>query len=175
MYNILAMNEASDDNNCCAYLDIETTGLSPNGSDLTVIGVLVDRGGVDEQYQLYNESLNGPELQRILDGVKVIYTYNGKRFDLPFIHAKLNVDVSGMCRHEDLMFDCQRRNLYGGLKKVERMLDIGREVEGVDGLEAVRLWYRYVESADEEALSTLLEYNMEDVVNLKILRRKLGV
>jgi hypothetical protein len=40
---------------------------------------------------------------------------------------------------------------------------------------AVRLWWNYVNDKDEGALKTLLEYNREDVVNLKVLREKLGV
>jgi len=36
--------------------------------------------------------------------------------------------------------------------------------------EAVRLWWRYVNDYDEDALNTLLEYNKEDVVNLKSLK-----
>jgi uncharacterized protein YprB with RNaseH-like and TPR domain len=73
------------------------------------------------------------------------------------------------------MFDCWRNRLYGGFKTVERKLGIPRKTVGVDGFEAVRLWYRYVNDADEDALSLLLEYNREDVVNLKTLRRRLGV
>ncbi len=39
--------------------------------------------------------------------------------------------------------------------------------------EAVKLWWKYVDSFDLEALKKLLEYNKEDVVNLKILRERL--
>ena len=48
-------------------------------------------------------------------------------------------------------------------------------VRGVDGYMAVRLWYEYVNNNDQEALRTLLDYNREDVVNLRLLRQKLGV
>jgi uncharacterized protein len=40
---------------------------------------------------------------------------------------------------------------------------------------AVRLWWDYVNNANTQALHTLLEYNREDVVNLHVLRDKLGV
>jgi uncharacterized protein YprB with RNaseH-like and TPR domain len=52
-------------------------------------------------------------------------------------------------------------------------LDIGRESVGIDGLEAVRLWWRYVETFDLDALNVLLKYNKEDVQNLKVLKEKL--
>ena len=78
-----------------------------------------------------------------------------------------------MFSHRDLMFDCWRNNLKGGLKAVERQLGINRELKGVDGYEAVRLWWKYVDSFDLDALNTLLEYNREDVVNLKTLKEML--
>jgi len=56
---------------------------------------------------------------------------------------------------------------------VERQLGIPRRLTEVDGYQAVRLWWRYVNDYDEDALSTLLEYNREDVVNLKTLKEKL--
>jgi uncharacterized protein YprB with RNaseH-like and TPR domain len=43
----------------------------------------------------------------------------------------------------------------------------------VDGYEAVRLWWRYVNSDDQDALDTLLQYNREDVVNLRTLKERL--
>ena len=43
----------------------------------------------------------------------------------------------------------------------------------MNGYEAVRLWWRYVDSFDLEALNKLLEYNREDVVNLKTLKAEL--
>ena len=41
------------------------------------------------------------------------------------------------------------------------------------GYEAVKLWWRYVNSFDLDALATLLQYNKEDVVNLKSLKERL--
>jgi uncharacterized protein YprB with RNaseH-like and TPR domain len=108
-----------------------------------------------------------------LDGVDIIYTYNGSRFDLPFIRSKLGIDLAVLFPHRDLMYDCWRNNLRGGLKAVERQLGIDRELVGVDGYEAVKLWWRYVESFDLDALNTLLAYNKEDVVNLKVLKERL--
>ena len=71
------------------------------------------------------------------------------------------------------MFDCWRHNLYGGLKKVEVKLGIPRQIEGIGGWEAVLLWRRYQQYGDTQALDTLLKYNAEDVMNLKILKEKL--
>jgi len=71
------------------------------------------------------------------------------------------------------MYDCWRSNLYGGFKVVERQLGIQRRLEDMNGYKAVRLWWRYVNDYDEDALATLLEYNKEDVLNLKTLKERL--
>jgi len=158
-----------------AYLDIETTGLSRAWCALTVVGIAVEKGEAMEVVQLLEEDLQEAKLAEALAGVDEVYTYNGSRFDLPFIKAKLGVDVKHMAPHRDLMYDCWRVNLKGGLKAVERKLGIERELAGMCGYMAVRLWWDYVNNADAEALAKLLKYNREDVVNLKALRLKLGV
>ncbi len=43
----------------------------------------------------------------------------------------------------------------------------------MDGYQAVILWWRYCRQGDQRALATLLEYNKEDVVNLKALKERL--
>jgi uncharacterized protein YprB with RNaseH-like and TPR domain len=156
-----------------AYLDIETTGLSPIGCDITVVGIHLCNGDTTECIQLVGRDVTSYGILEVLEGVDIIYTYNGSRFDLPFINARLGIDLEEMFVHRDLMYDCWRYNLKGGLKAVERQLGINRDVRGVDGFEAVRLWWRYVDTFDLEALDTLLAYNKEDVVNLKTLKEML--
>lgn len=160
---------------CRAYLDIETTGLSRHDCDLTVIGIGLERGGRIQVVQLLEDDLYEQRLLQALEGVDVIYSYNGSRFDLPFIEAKLGIDLKECFNHTDLMYDCWRRNLKGGLKAVERALGINRRLRNVDGYVAVQLWWDYVDNNNHEALKTLLDYNTEDVVNLQVLRRRLGI
>ena len=158
-----------------AYLDIETTGLSLYIDNITVIGIYVVRGRGGSLVQLVGEQVTKTNLLKSLDGVDRIYTYNGSRFDLPFIQSSLNVDLVESFQHRDLMYDCWRNNLYGGLKAVEEQLGIVRRLKGINGYEAVRLWWKYQNQRDRHALRTLLEYNREDVVNLRILREVLLV
>jgi uncharacterized protein YprB with RNaseH-like and TPR domain len=54
-------------------------------------------------------------------------------------------------------------------------LAIDRRLKDVDGYMAVKLWYEYVNNRNRQALSTLLEYNREDIVNLQVLRQKLQI
>jgi len=153
-----------------AFIDIETTGLSASDSEITVVGIYIWRESGDEFVQFVGHDISADAILEALQGVDVIYTYNGSRFDLPFIHSYCGVDLTHHFPHRDLMFDCWRKNLHGGLKGVERQLGIAREDKEVDGREAIRLWWKYVDSFDLEALDKLCAYNKEDVVNLKTLR-----
>ena len=158
-----------------AYLDIETTGLSRHYNELTVIGIGLEKGRRIEVVQLIENDLYDEKLLEVLENVDEIYTYNGSRFDLPFINARLAVDLKQCFRHRDLMYDCWQHELKGGLKAVERKLGITRKLKDVDGYVAVQLWWDYVNNNNQESLETLLDYNREDVVNLKVLRKELGV
>jgi uncharacterized protein len=145
-----------------AYLDIET---SFEGG-ITIIGIYAaDRGMV----QLVGGDVTDVALVRSLEGVETLCTYNGDRFDLPVIRQRLGVDLREVCRSHDLMRDCWRVGLKGGLKRVEAQIGIVRQTQGVDGYAAMRLWASYLNDGDEEALRTLLFYNREDVVNLALL------
>jgi len=155
-----------------AYLDIETTGLSSLCDDITVIGIYLVNGADSRLVQLVGGEATGDNLLEALEGVDTIYTYNGSRFDLPFMRASLGLDLTDTYYHHDLMYDCWRNNLYGGFKAVEQQLGITRQLQGIGGLEAIWLWWRY-QSGDRNALATLLKYNEEDVVNLKALRERL--
>ena len=156
-----------------AYLDIETTGLCSFYDEITVIGICLANAFENRMVQLVGDDVTRTNLLRTLRCVDTIYTYNGSRFDLPFINFRLRVNLREHFHHHDLMHDCWRNNLYGGFKAVERQLGIPRRLRGIGGAEAVVLWWRYQIHRDRKALNLLLEYNKEDVVNLITLRGKL--
>ena len=157
-----------------AYLDIETTGLSPADCELTVIGIYRENGDDAEVIQMVGDEISRSKLIDALDNTFMLYTYNGSRFDLPFIKAKLDIDLVEHCAHEDLMYACWKRKLKGGLKSVERQLGIERELTDVNGLMAIQLWNEYADYGNEDSLAKLLRYNEEDVVNLRTLREHLA-
>lgn len=145
-----------------AYLDIET---SFDGG-ITIIGIYgADRGLI----QLVGGDVTDVGLVRALEGVDTLCTYNGDRFDLPVIRQRLGVDLRQVCRSHDLMRDCHRVGMKGGLKRVEAQIGIVRQSQGVDGWAAMRLWASYLNDGDADALQILLLYNREDVVNLALL------
>lgn len=142
-----------------AYLDIETSFAG----EITVIGIFIPP---DRLIQLIGEEVNWTNLWNALAGVSSLRTYNGSRFDLPIIKKTLKLDLSKYFSCRDLMYDCWKKNLYGGLKRVEEKLGITRVLKGIDGIEAMRLWERFRLYHDQEALELLLTYNREDVMNL---------
>lgn len=157
-----------------AYLDIETTGLSWLYADITVVGIYLVNGSNSKLMQLVGREVTRDNLIKNLEDVRTIYTYNGSRFDVPFINGSLGVDLETVADHHDLMYDCWRLNLFGGFKAVEQQLGIPRQLKGVTGSDAVVLWQKYQNYNDQNSLVTLLQYNKEDVMNLKVLRESLS-
>ncbi len=149
------------------FLDIETTGLSPYNGDVTVVGI---SNGKETRALIRGISLTEDALLDELAKYKLLLTFYGSGFDIPFLQAKyprLNLDIP----HIDLCFTGRRAGLSGGLKYIERRLGIEREddIQGIDGFEAVRLWNRWKMQGDQESLDKLVEYNKADTANLKIL------
>jgi uncharacterized protein YprB with RNaseH-like and TPR domain len=146
-----------------AYIDIETTGLSPNYSRITVIGVYNGK-----ETKTFIRGINLQEAPAELAKYKQLVTFNGARFDLPFIGHEFPGFFNHL--HTDLMYPLKKLGFCGGLKNIERSLGLERseETTGITGLDAVRLWNRY-ERGDDEALEVLVKYNAEDVENLEKL------
>ena len=144
-----------------AFLDIETTGLSPDYSIITLVGIL-DRDG----YHAFVYDQNLSDLREALEQYDLVVTYNGASFDLPFIERHFG-SLFRHTAHIDLRFVLSRMGLKGGLKSIERRLGVGRpsELSSLDGYDAVRMWHMW-ERGNRGALDTLVRYNAEDVFSL---------
>ena len=143
------------------FLDIETTGLSPDYNEVTTIGAL--GGG---QLALFVKGINLDQFPDYIRQYPLLITFNGSQFDVPFLRAHFpNARLDHA--HIDLRFALASLGYRGGLKAVERSLGLGRDptIQGVDGFEAVRLWYCY-RRGDHQALRKLILYNLTDVVNM---------
>ncbi len=143
------------------FVDIETEGLSKKRNDITIIGIC--KKGV---YYSFIKDLNLGEAFKLLAETPIWITFGGENFDIPFI-KKTFPDLKTPIVHIDLLLLSKKVGLKGGLKKIEKALGIERETDGLNGYDAVKLWRRWVEEKDKNALDTLILYNKEDVVNLK--------
>ncbi|MFW5704870.1 MAG: ribonuclease H-like domain-containing protein [Nanoarchaeota archaeon] len=145
------------------YIDIETTGLSRDYHEITVIGIYDEEGP-----RTYINGVDMHDALPHLEQFDIVVTFNGKCFDIPFVQTISGKEYDFI--HLDLRYLLKELGLAGGLKKIEKALGISRaeEVADVDGREAVRLWHQY-KKGDYMALDKLLKYNREDIINLKIL------
>lgn len=148
----------------CAFLDIETTGLSNDSHEITVIGIYDG----EDTYQYIN-GINLEEFEEAVECYDLLVTFNGTRFDLPFICRSFR-NFRFRQAHIDLRYVLRRLGLRGGLKRIEPLLGIARspEIQEMGGYEAVLLWLQYCRG-DLSALQRLLLYNQADVVNLKTI------
>jgi uncharacterized protein len=147
-----------------AFLDIETTALSPQDGIVTVVGV--HGGGATRAFIAYDDL---EELPAYLQKFGLIVTFNGALFDLPFLEARFPF-IRFPPAHIDLRFLLRRLGITGGLKRIEQELGLGTRagVEGIAGLDAVRLWEE-ARRGVPGSLTKLVDYNRADAVNLEPL------
>ncbi|MFB6163370.1 MAG: ribonuclease H-like domain-containing protein [Halococcoides sp.] len=146
-----------------AFLDIETTGLDHHRHNVTTVSVRLDG---ETTTLVRDRDLTARRLREVLDDADLLVTFNGARFDVPFLKTAFDCDAVLDRAHLDLMYPCRRLDLTGGLKQIERDLGIERDRPDLGGDDAVRLWREY-RRGDEHALETLVSYNREDVDHLE--------
>jgi len=179
-----------------AYLDIETNYVGPFKSDddrffrdsrnhlISVLGVRLLDNDSDVFVQLFDKEITKAKLVQTLEGTKRIVTYNGRSipdpikqrvgFDFPVIAAQLGIVLDKEYPHLDLCPECWKRNLYGGLKKVEEKLGLRRQFPDREGAWAMETFRAYVKTGDEKLRKELLAYNRADVFMLRELELKLA-
>ena len=141
-----------------AYLDIETDS---NGKVILV--------GISDYYNsnsfVYGYNLEKEYLQKELSKYKILVTFNGSSFDLPKLKKQLDLDIN--IPHIDLKPLVIRLGLNGGLKEVEKTLNLKRPANLYGN--PVDLWKAFHASGEKEWLELLIDYNKEDVENLKLI------
>ena len=143
------------------YLDIETTGLDA-WSQITTIALY---DGVE--VRTFVRGVNLGDFPHAISACSMVSTYNGSRFDLPFIRKEFGIPME--MPHLDLMRPLRAHGYKGGLKVCERLLGIRRQIpEDIDGYEAVRLWHAH-QRGYRTALPKLLAYNTQDVLSLELI------
>lgn len=148
----------------CLYVDIETDGGTSGGS-ITTIGTF---DGVEFRCFVKGQDLH--EFPELAQHYGMIVSFYGANFDLPMIEKRFP-DLKFNQIHLDLCPTLRQLGITGGLKRIEKQLGIsrGEDTDGLGGMDAIRLWRRYITLGDDQALETLIAYNREDVVNLEYL------
>lgn len=144
-----------------AYLDIETTGLDRYNDQVTTVSIHLDG---TTRTLVHGHDLTANRLSEELADASLLVTFNGRRFDVPFLEQSLDCSID--LPHADLMYMCRTLGYDGGLDAVESAFGIERDRPDISGQDAVRLWHEY-ERGNEDALDTLIAYNQEDTVNME--------
>ncbi len=168
-----------------ASFDIETTGLNRQ-MDIVTSAVLrhdgetfcfvpsiavVDARKVFEHDNPLNLEIRPLDnLPEVFTRVRLLLTYNGARFDIPFLQAKFPSFPEPLV-HLDAMYNLRAAGLKGGQKNIEKFLGLTRDesIAAVRGNHAVELWNQYVQSGNLDALRDLITYNATDTLRLPTL------
>jgi len=141
-----------------AYLDLE---IDSRGKIILV--------GISDYYHtntfVAGVNLEKTILEKELSKFKLLITFNGASFDLPKLKKQLHLEIN--IPHLDLKPLCVKLGLKGGLKEIERKLNLQRPSHLMGS--PVDLWKAFHASGDREYLDLLIHYNQEDVENLKLI------
>ncbi|MFW6012906.1 MAG: ribonuclease H-like domain-containing protein [Candidatus Bipolaricaulota bacterium] len=166
-----------------AVFDIETLGLTHQ--PVIILGVAFPTQSCTRVRQLVLRDINQEpaallEIFRLLDGKQAIITYNGKRFDIPYVNSRFR--YYGIKKElKAINFDLYHfvLNLWGqelsscGLNTVERKkLKITRSHDLPSSM-VPNFYKTYREKDNPGPLIPILEHNKQDLLSLCVLYNEL--
>jgi uncharacterized protein YprB with RNaseH-like and TPR domain len=165
------------------FMDLETTGLG--NSPLFLVGAMLWRGSRFEAHQFFARDYSEERavialFLEILHAHKLLVTFNGKSFDLPYLRAR--AAVNGMAcpadpHHFDLLHVCRRiwrRRLPDCRLQTLESLICRRDRHGdIPGSEIPEVYHEYVRSNDAWQMVAVLEHNRLDLVTMADLMCRL--
>ncbi|MBU0470701.1 MAG: ribonuclease H-like domain-containing protein [Nanoarchaeota archaeon] len=140
----------------CCFLDVEVDSFGK----VILVGI---SDYYNSNFFVKGINLNQQRLEKELSKYKLVITFNGSSFDLPKLKKQFHLEVTSP--HLDLKPLCVNLGLKGGLKEVEKILNLKRPANLTGN--PVELWKTFHASGDREWLELLIEYNKEDIENLK--------
>jgi len=168
-------------------MDIETTGLNPNRSQVILGGLLVPGEECAEVVQYFADRED--EEKNILmaygdalSSADVLITYNGSSFDLPFMRQRfrrrgLDYPLDHMQSfdlYRVLHYYSKMREILPNLKQksIEVFLGLSplRQDE-ISGGESVALYEEYLRSGSQAARDKVLLHNRDDLIQLASILR----
>ena len=157
------------------FFDIETTGLSPKGASVYLIGCafFTEQGWMCRQYFADTPDEESDILQQFCSfaaNFSAFWNFNGTTFDIPFLQAKCK-------KHNIPPFDpAENHDMYRMIRPFKNLLHLSgcrqKQLEEYIGLfredkfnggELIDLYHLYGENRDENLLQVLLLHNFEDI------------
>ncbi|MDA8345343.1 MAG: ribonuclease H-like domain-containing protein [Thermaerobacter sp.] len=168
-----------------AWLDIETTGLSPRTSHVTLVGYILPAVRGRKLVQMFADA---PEEEaqvlrvafKDIGRATTVITFNGRRFDLPYLqHRSVACGVQmPMLRLRDLLddaiaWDPARRVVPDHrLQTLMRYFGLDRQDEHM-GRDMVAAYRRWLERHLQEDRQCILDHNADDLLQLPELTARL--
>jgi uncharacterized protein YprB with RNaseH-like and TPR domain len=173
------------DREAACFLDIETTGLSPN-TYLFLIGLMFWEDGqfVVEQVFARNYAEEPAVLRYVRDTLlrfETVITYNGARFDLPFVETRNAVNRVTPLKplaSVDLLYTARR--VFRGILPNCRLGTVERHIRGVGrtgdipGMHIPGAYHDYVRTDDARAMKNVLYHNRMDLFTMAVLVNRLA-
>lgn len=164
------------------FIDIETTGLSRDYSDIISITLLYFHKNSFILHQVFcqyrideHEALK--YLKDLVKNKKFVITYNGNSFDIPFLSTKfkkhlIEFDFDFFIKLDLYNWMRQFKNKINlenlKLKTIEKHFNIERK-DTLQGEDIITLYEAYKIEPRKEFSSLILQHNYEDVLNLPTL------
>jgi len=157
-----------------AMIDLETTGL--HGRPLFLVGVMSCEAGelVVRQYFARDYSEERAllwQVQEALAPAQVLVTFNGRAFDLPYLHDRMSyhrLPPRRPCDQVDLLHPCRRRWRRSlpncRLQTLERHLCRRFRVGDIPGCLIPQRYHEFVHSGDPRLISPVFQHNRLDLV-----------
>jgi len=161
-----------------ALLDTETAGLS--AAPIFLVGLTLwssnrAEEGVVCQLMARDYAEEGPmlaEVARLLEGRRVLVTYNGRSFDLPLLKERTVYHRLKRLREPEWHLDLLplvRRRFRGRwedcrLQTLERELCGRQRLGDIDGAEIPRAYHDFVQSGDAGQMKLVIEHNRLDLL-----------
>ncbi len=171
---LIPVTDARPEDIC--YLDIETTGLS--NTPLFLVGLMYTEKGrlmIDQLFARdYTEERNVLVfLETILSRFKMLVTFNGIGFDIPFIAARMSsekIPFSPPSVHTDLLKVARKavrkRTPNHKLQTLEVFL-LGRKRKGdIPGSRIPGAYHDFVRNGDAGNMATVIHHNRLDLYSM---------
>jgi uncharacterized protein YprB with RNaseH-like and TPR domain len=164
------------------FMDVESTGLG--NSPLFLIGIMIWNGSAFEIQQFFarNYAEEAAVVAFFLDACsakKLLITFNGKSFDVPYIRARAattSVPFSIDPYHLDMLHVCRRiwkkRLPNCKLQTLETFICKRRRHGDIPGSEIPDAYHEYVHSSDAWQMVDVLKHNLLDLLTMADLMNR---
>jgi uncharacterized protein YprB with RNaseH-like and TPR domain len=157
------------------FFDIETTGLSPS-TYVFLCGMMSVRDGrffIEQAFARdYSEEAGMLSYVReVLRRSRVLVTFNGASFDVPFVKTRMavaRIDYEGPREHVDLLLPARPR--FRGtlpdcrLETIERHLRGANREDDIPGSEIPDAYHEFVRAGDARKIKRILHHNRMDLL-----------